>query len=179
MKKDRIVRYAQKIAAHADAKWVAPVFFLLFFIDSFLVFIPCDSLLGTTIAIRPRHTVKWMAAAVAGVVGGLGLVVLASYTFLHTYLSSVVQNHAMYSQVNDIVAHAQQYGYLELTVSVFTVVPCVIGAMAASLIGMNPWAVYGIVVAAKLLRVFLAVWIIHSGGTLIKKIVRVYLKIPV
>lgn len=179
MKKERIARYAQRIAEHADAKWVAPVFFLLFFLDSLFVFIPCDSLLGTTVAIRPRHVVKWLTASVLGVVAGLGLVVLASYTFLHGYLDTLVNNSSLYSGVNDIVQHAQAYGYLELTISVFTFVPCVIGAIAAAMIGMNPWAVYGIVVAAKLLRVFLAVWIIHSGGTLLKRIVRVYLKIPV
>lgn len=178
MKKDRIVRYAQRIAEHADARWVTPVFFILFFVDSFLVFIPCDSLLGTTVAIRPRHVVKWLTASVLGIVAGLGLIVLASNTFLHGYLDTIV-NNSMYSQVHDIVSHAQQWGYLELTVSVFTVVPCVIGAIAAAMIGMNPWAVFGIVVAAKLLRVFLAVWIIHSGGTLLKRMVRVYLKIPV
>ncbi|MFO1464673.1 MAG: hypothetical protein U1F66_12935 [bacterium] len=179
MKKEKIAYYAQKIAAHADARWVAPVFFLLFFLDSFLVFIPCDSLLGTTVAIRPRHLVKWLLAAVLGVVAGLGLVVLASYTFLHGYLDTIINDYSMYARVKDIVQHAQQYGYFELTISVFTVVPCVIGAIAASMIGMNPWAVFGIVVAAKLLRVFLAVWIIHSGGTLLRRIVRVYLKIPV
>ena len=178
MKKDRITEYARKIAAHADAPWVAPVFFLLFFLDSLIVFIPCDSLLGTTVAIRPRHVVKWLTASVLGVVVGLGVVVLASYTFLHGYLDVLVQK-SLYSQVNDILQHAQEWGYLELTLSVFTVVPCVIGTIAAAMIGMNPWAVYGIVVAAKLLRVFLAVWIIHSGGTLVKRLVRWHLKIPV
>lgn len=179
MKREKIVHYAQKIAAHADAKWVAPVFFLLFFLDSFVVFIPCDSLLGTTVAIRPRHLVKWSLAAVLGLMVGLGLVVLASYTFLHGYLNDIVHHYSMYAKVNDIVQHAQEYGYFELTVSVFTVVPCVIGAIAASMIGMNPWAVYGIVVAAKLLRLFLAIWIIHSGGALLKRVVKAYLKIPV
>ncbi|HCU24170.1 MAG TPA: hypothetical protein DF383_04055 [Deltaproteobacteria bacterium] len=178
MKKEKIVQYAEKIAAHADAHWVTPVFFLLFFLDSFLVFIPCDSLLGTTVAIRPRHVKKWVFAAVFGVMVGLGLVVLASYTFLHGYLYELVEKEGMYSQVKDILLHAQEYGYFELTLSVFTVVPCVIGSIAAAMIGMNPWAVYGIVVVAKILRIILAVWIIHSGGTLLKRWVRIYLKIP-
>jgi len=179
MKKEKITQYAQKIAAHADSKWVTPVFFFLFFLDSFVVFIPCDSLLGTTVAIRPRHLVKWLVASVLGILLGLGLVVVASYTFLHGYLDVMVHHFSIYSKVNDIVQHAKEYGYFELTVSVFSVVPCVVGAIAASLIGMNPWAVYGIVVAAKLLRLFLAVWIIHSGGALLKRVVRAYLKIPV
>ena len=66
----------------------------------------------------------------------------------------------------------------DVTLGVFTVIPCVIGAIAAAMIGMNPWAVYGIVVAAKLLRIILAVWILHSGGSLLKRAAKVYLKIP-
>ncbi|HEX5033909.1 MAG TPA: hypothetical protein VFW62_05460 [bacterium] len=178
MKKEKIAYYAQKIASHADAHWVTPVFFLLFLLDSFVVFIPCDSLLGATVAIRPRHVKKWCFAAGLGVVVGLGLVVIAAFTFLHGYLYTWTQTDGFYSQVGDILAHAQEYGYVELTLGVFTVIPCVIGAIAAAMIGMNPWAVYGIVVAAKLLRIILAVWILHSGGSLLKRAAKVYLKIP-
>lgn len=178
MKKEKIAYYAEKIATHADAPWVTPVFFLLFFLDSFLVFIPCDSLLGTTVAMRPRHVKKWCFAAALGVVVGLGLVVVAAFTFLHGYLYTLTQADGMYAQVGDILAHAQEYGYVELTIGVFTVIPCVIGAIAAAMMGMNPWAVYGIVVAAKLLRIILAVWIIHHGGSLLKRAAKVYLKIP-
>lgn len=178
MKKEKIAYYAYKIAAHADAPWVTPVFFLLFFLDSFLVFIPCDSLLGATVAIRPRHVKKWCIAAVFGVIVGLGLVVVASFTFLHGYLYTLTQGEGMYAQVGEILAHAQEYGYVELTIGVFTFIPCVIGAIAAAMMGMNPWAVYGIVVAAKILRIILAVWILHSGGSLLKRAAKVYLKIP-
>jgi membrane protein YqaA with SNARE-associated domain len=178
MKKEKIAYYANRIASHADAPWVTPVFFLLFFLDSFLVFIPCDSLLGATAAIRPRHVKKWCIAAILGVIAGLALVVVAAYTFLHGYLYTWTQAEGFYSQVGDILAHAQQYGYVELTIGVFTFIPCVIGAIAAAMIGMNPWAVYGIVVAAKIMRIILAVWILHHGGSLLKRAAKVYLKIP-
>lgn len=178
MKKDKIAYYANKIAAHADAHWVTPVFFILFFLDSFLVFIPCDSLLGATVAIRPRHVKKWCLAAILGVIVGLALVVLAAYTFLHGSLESWTQSGGIYSQVGDILTHAKEYGYVELTIGVFTFIPCVIGAIAAAMIGMNPWAVLGIVVAAKVTRIILAVWILHSGGSLLKRAAKVYLKIP-
>src|SRR5262245_53765945 len=112
MKKEKIAYYAYKIAAHADAPWVTPVFFLLFFLDSFLVFIPCDSLLGATVAIRPRHVKKWCFAAILGVVVGLGLVVVAAFTFLHGYLYTLTQDGGMYAQVGDIMTHAQEYGYV-------------------------------------------------------------------
>jgi|SRR5215831_3133993 len=178
MKKERLLQYARALAAHAEAPWVTPVFFFTFFLDSFLVFIPIDSLLGATVALRPRNAKKWVLAGIGGVTLGLGLGVVAANTFLHPHLLDLVHRIRIYPQVDEILRHAQAYGYFELTLGVFTVVPCIVGAIIGALLGLNPWAVLGIVVAAKVFRILLTVWLIHSGGTLLRKIVKFYLKIP-
>src|SRR5689334_10413471 len=127
MKKDKLIHYARLVISHADAPWVTSFFFFIFFVDTFLIFLPCDTFLGTTVALRPERLKKWLFASVSGVVVGLGLVVLLSNTYLNGVLHDWINSGKMYGQVTDILRHAQNYGFFELTIGVFTVVPCVVG----------------------------------------------------
>jgi membrane protein YqaA with SNARE-associated domain len=176
VKKEKLTHYAQTIASHADAHWVTPFFFFFFLFDSFLMILPADSLLSATIALRPRHVKKWLFFSILGAIVGFGLLVWFTDGILHEYFLRLIREKEAYHQARVILEHAENYGLVELTVGVLTVLPCMIGAVAGVLVGLNPWAVFGIVVAAKIVRILLTVVVVYTGKTYLKKIINFYLK---
>jgi len=179
MNKDKLFAYARKIVDHADAHWVAPFFLVLFFLDAFLMVIPADSLLGATASLHPKHLKKWTICACLGASLGLGLAVLLGNTVLHNYLMNAISEGGFYHKVGDILQHVQNYGYVELSIGVFTVVPSVVGAIAGAVIGLNPYWVFLIVLSAKLLKILLTLWLLYTGSALVRKIIKIYLKTSV
>ncbi len=177
MKKEKLQSYARRIAVHADAFWVGPVFFLIFLVDSFVVFIPADSLFSTTFVLRPRHLKKWFIWSILGAACGFGLLIYLAHTVLHPFLMESIQGTGFYSQVGKYLEkHAYHYGLIELTVAVFTIVPLMVASLAGVVVGLNPWAIFGIVMAAKMVRLALTVWVVHAGKSAWKKIVSIYVK---
>jgi len=179
MKKEKLLHYARKIVQHADAAWVGPFFFFFFFADALVMVLPADSLLGATASMHPKHLKKWAVLSCLGAASGLALAVLLGNTVLHNYLHALISEGGYYHRVGDILTHAQNYGYLELTIGVFTFLPCVIGAIAGAVVGLNPFWVFLIVLAAKLLKILLTLWLLYAGSGLLKRIVRWYLKTSV
>ena len=179
MKQEKLNRYALALATHAEAAWVTFFFFVLFLLDSILMFLPADSLLGATIILYPKRARRWLTVACLGSITGLAGAVILANTVLNDYLQKLVASDGVYHQVRDIIEHAQHYGYWELAAGVFTFVPSVIGAMAGTIVKLNPWLIFLIVTAAKLLKIFLTVWLLHAGGGALKRIIRVYLKTSV
>ncbi len=179
MNKGKLEHYAEVIAIHADAPWVTPLFFVLFFIDAFLMVLPADTLLGATVSIRPKHVKKWTVAACLGSSVGLGLAIILALTVLHEYFVRTTLEGGFYHKVQEIIAHAQDYGYLELSIGVFTIVPSILAGLAGVLVGLNPWVVWVLVVTAKLLKILLTLWLLYTGSTFLKKWVRLYLKTSV
>ncbi len=177
MKKEKLQSYAQRIAEHADAFWVGPVFFLIFLVDAFIMVIPADSLFSTTYVLRPQHLKKWYLWSIVGAAAGFGLLILLGHTVLHPFLMESIQTTGFYSEVGKYLQrHAYDYGLIELTIAVFTIVPLTIASVAGVAVGLDPWAIFGIVMAAKIFRLALTVWVVHTGRGFLKKIVSIYVK---
>ena len=176
MKKEKIRHYANVISSHADARWVTPFFFTIFFLDSFLLFIPVDYLLSATVLLRPRRKKIWLAAAISGFGLGLGLVAVLVNTHLQHYLFDLFNRWGYFHHVQNIIDHAQDYGYLELTLGVFTLVPSLFGVIAGVLVHLDPWVVWAISLAGKVLKLVLTVWVFQSGTRVVKRWLKIYLK---
>ncbi len=179
MKQEKLYHYAEVLARHADAPWLPLFFLILFFVDSFLMVLPADSLLGATVAIRPIHVKKWTFFACCGSILGLGVAVILGNYVLHDYMMELVAREGFYHKVAEILEHAQNYGYLELCIGVFTIVPSIIGALAGAVVGLNPWVVFVLVVTAKLIKILLTLWLLYTGSHYLKKFVKFYLKTSV
>lgn len=180
MKKEKLTHYAKVLAGHAEAVWVSPVFFLIFFVDSFIMVIPADSLLLATVALNPRHMKKWFFWSILGAAAGFAVLIFLGHTIFHDYLLHSVEETGFYSEVGKYLhRHAQDYGLMELTIGVFTLVPCMVAALAGVVVGLNPWAILGIVVGAKIFRLVLTLWFVHTSRPFLKKLVNFYQKTSV
>jgi Predicted membrane protein len=177
MKKDKLSHYAEVLARHAEAHWVSPVFFAIFFLDSFVMVIPADSLLSATVALNPRPVKKWYAFSMLGALAGFALLIFLGHTIFHEYLMSSIQETGFYSEVGRYLEkHASEYGLMEVALGVFTIVPCMIAALAGVAVGLNPWALLAIVVSAKAFRLALTIWFVHTSRPFLQKLVRFYQK---
>jgi membrane protein YqaA with SNARE-associated domain len=78
-----------------------------------------------------------------------------------------------------VVEHAQNYGYVELTIGVFTLLPSLFGVLIGVVVGLNPWAVWALALAGKVVKILATVWIIFSGSQVLKKYIRLWLKTSV
>lgn len=180
MKKEKLTHYAEVLAQHAEAHWVSPVFFLIFFVDSFIMLIPADSLLSATVALNPRPMRKWYLVSNLGAALGFAVLIFLSQTIFHDYLMQSIQETGFYSEVGAFLQkHASNYGIWELAIGVFTIVPCMIAALAGVAVGINPWAILAVVVAAKAFRLGLTLWFVHTSRPFLKKLVKFYQKTSV
>lgn len=179
MKREKLENYAETLARHADAPWITPFFLFLFFIDSFLMVLPADSLLGATVAIRPKHVKKWAFFSCLGSALGLALAIFLAETVLHDYFFRLMAEGGFYHRVQEIIEHAQNYGYLELAIGVFTIVPSLIAGLAGVVVGLNPWIVFLLISSAKILKILLTLWLLYTGSHYLKKIVKIYVKTSV
>jgi membrane protein YqaA with SNARE-associated domain len=179
MKKEKLRHYATVIAGHADSAWVTPVFFLMFFIDSLVLVLPVDSLMATTMTLRPQHVKKWLVASISGFALGLGILAAIANSKLQPLLFELMERWGYLNHAMDAVKHAQNYGYWELVFGVFTFVPSLFGVLAGVLVGLNPWAVWAISLGGKVVKILLTVKVIFSTSDLAKKILRFYLKTSV
>ena len=179
MKREKLRHYANVISTHAEAHWVTPLFFFLFFIDSVILFLPMDTLLAATISLKPHHRRKWVLASIFGFALGLGLVAILVNTELHPYLFQLFKKWGYFKDVMRIVEHAQNYGYIELAIGVFTFLPSIFGVLIGVIVGLNPWAVWSLALAGKVVKILATVWIIFSGSKVLKKYISLWLKTSV
>jgi len=179
VKKEKLEHYADELARHADAPWVTPLFFALFVLDAFVMVIPADTLLGATVSMRKKHLKKWLIVALAGSAIGLAIAMLLAQTVFHDYFIKLTSEGGAYHKVQDVINHAKNYGYIELSIGVFTVVPSIIAGLAGVIVGLNPWVVWVIIVAAKWLKIVLTLWLLYTGSNVVKKWIRLYLKTSV
>lgn len=177
MKKEKLRHYANVISTHAESHWVAPLFFLLFFLDSMILFIPVDTLLAATISMKPHHRRKWVFAAILGFAMGLGTVAILVNTHLQPMVFNLVKRAGYFQHVMEIVEHAQNYGYIELTIGVFTFLPSLFGVLIGVIVGLNAWAVWALALAGKVVKILATVWLIFSGTQIFSKYIRLWLKI--
>jgi hypothetical protein len=54
-----------------------------------------------------------------------------------------------------------------------------LGVIIGVIVKLNPYAVWGISLAGKLIKIFLTVWLIFSSSHAIKRVLRAYLKTSV
>lgn len=179
MKKEKLRHYANVIASHADAPWVTPLFFFLFFIDSFLLLLPVDSLMAATLTMRPKHMKRWLFVSIVGFGLGLGVVAIIVNSQLQPYLFELFEKWGYFHHVEKVLSHAETYGYLELALGVFTIVPSLFGVLAGVVVNLNPWAVWAIAWVGKIIKILLTVWVIFSTSKAVKKVLKVYLKTSV
>lgn len=176
MNKEKLRHYANVLTAHAESPWVTPLFFLLFLIDSVILIIPVDTLLAATVTLKPQQRRRWVLASVVGFAVGLGLVAIVANTQLQPYLFHLFQKWGYIQHVMAIMAHAENWGYIELTVSVFTFLPSLFGVLIGVVVGLNPWFVWVISLGGKVAKILVTVWLIFGGSQLLKKLLRPWLK---
>ena len=179
MKKEKLRHWANVISSHAESYWVTPLFFGLLLVDSIILFLPVDTLLAATITLKPRKMKIWILSSLAGFALGLGVVAVLVNSHLQPWLFEIFENWGYLHHVQDVVAHAQDYGYIELAIGVFTVLPSLFGVLIGVLVKLDPWIVWGISYAGKVFKVLLTVWLIFSSSNVLKKWLRVYLKTSV
>jgi len=179
MKKEKLRHYANVIASNADAHWVTPFFFIIFFLDSLLLVIPVDSLLGASMSLRPRHIKKWLLASTLGFALGLGILALVANSHLQPWAFKWFEELGYFHHVEKVLEQAENYGYLSLTIGVFTILPSLFGVIIGVLVGLNPWVVWALSLGGKIVKLILTVWLIFSGSQVFKKILKIYLKTSV
>ncbi len=179
MNKEKLRHYATVLGSHANSPWVTVFFFFVFFIDSLVLIIPVDSLLGATVSVAPRHAKKWLIASLLGFGSGLGLAAFLVNSQLSPWLMPWMEKLGYMETIRGFLEDAARYGYLSLTIGVFTVLPSLFGVLIGVIVGLNPWAVWAISFAGKILKVVLTVGLIFSGSQFLKKIFRWYLKTSV
>jgi membrane protein YqaA with SNARE-associated domain len=138
--------------------------------------IPIDALLAASISLKPQHRVKWVLWGVLGFSLGLGAVALLVNTHLQPYVFDFFNRRGYIDYLKEIVEHAQNYGYIELTIGVFTVLPSLFGVLIGVIVGLNPWIVWLLCMAGKVLKILVTVWLIFSGSQALKKYLRLWLK---
>lgn len=159
---DRVIHWAHRISHFAHMPWVVGFFFLIFLVDSFLLFLPADGLIAVSVLFAPDKKRVWFLMAVLGSL--LGFVILYALTissFEKSIVDFIVAGDAAAS-FHQITKHAARYGYLALGVGVFTFVPPGVSLMAGIVIGLNPLAVLGIVFASKVFRIWLMIFLVQK-----------------
>jgi membrane protein YqaA with SNARE-associated domain len=179
VKREKLRHYANVLSSHADAHWVTPLFFLLFFVDAVILVIPVDTLLAATVSLKPQQKKKWVISSILGYSTSLALVAILVNSHLQPYLFEMFNRWGYLNHVRDLVEHAQSYGYFELTVAVFTLVPALFGVLIGVLLGLNPWAAWAISLAGKIAKILVTVWLIFSSSQYLKKWLRIWLKTSV
>lgn len=179
MKKEKLRHWANVISSHAESYWVTPLFFGLFLLDSIILFLPVDTLLAATITLKPKKMKTWIFFSLLGFAIGLAIVAIIVNSHLQPWLFELFDNWGYLDHVREVVAHAQDYGYIELAIGAFTILPSLFGVLIGVLVGLDPWIVWGISYAGKVVKVFLTVWLIFSSSHVLKRWLRVYLKTSV
>ena len=179
MKREKLRHYANVLSSHADAHWVTPLFFGLFFIDAVILVIPVDTLLGATVALKPEHKKKWVLASIIGYATSLALVAILVNSHLQPYLFELFESWGYMEHVRSMVEHAQNYGYIELTIAVFTLIPSLFGVLIGVVLGLNPFAVWAISLSGKITKILVTVWLVFTSSQYLKKWLRVWLKTSV
>lgn len=179
MKREKLRHYANLLSIHAEAPWISVFWFVVFLLDSIVIVLPVDTLLAATLALKPERRVQWMSAALGGFGLGLAIVAVLVNSQLQPWFFEQINHWGYVAHVEDIVSHAQDYGYLELFLGVYTIVPSLFGVLAGVLVHLNPWIVWGIVFSGKILKLVLTVWVVFGGKKTVKRWIQLYLKTSV
>lgn len=159
---ERIVRAAHWISRRADAPW-APIFFaLMYFCDSFLMFLPADSLMSVTLLIVPRKTRTWILAAMAGTMAGFLIFYLLSLSSFKIWAFEFVRVNGLMPAFATITANATQYGYAKLAIGVLTAVPPIACLVGGIVVGLDPFTVFLIASLGKFVRIILMLLIMRA-----------------
>ncbi|MBF0107156.1 MAG: hypothetical protein HQM16_17740 [Deltaproteobacteria bacterium] len=155
----RIYNLAKKITHYAHMPWVTPFFLIIFFLDSFLMFIPADSLLAVSVLFAKDKKKKWYLTAMTGAFLGFLLFLYLTESQFRSITVAFIQDHDPHDLFGHITSHASKYGYFDLSLAVFTVVPSVFCLVGGIIINLNPSIVFAIVCASKAFRVWLVMYL--------------------
>lgn len=157
----KLLYYATKLSAYAHRDWVVGFFFLLYFFDSFLIFLPAESFLALTLLFVPDRKRVWVLAALAGALCGFLIFYLLSLSSFQPKLVEFIEDESLMASFEMVVDYGTRYGYPSLVVLVFVAVPPLVGLVAGILIGLNPLIVFVIVILAKIFRIFAMIYLMR------------------
>lgn len=149
----KLLYYATRLSAYAHRDWVVGFFFLLYFFDSFLIFLPAESFLALTLLFVPDRKRVWVLAAITGALSGFILFYLLSLSSFQPKLIEFIESKSLAESFALVVNYGTRYGYPSLVALVFIAVPPLVGLVAGILIGLNPLIVFVIVFLAKIFRI--------------------------
>jgi len=159
---DKVIHLAHRISYYAHKPWVMAYFFFSFFLDSFVMFIPAEGLLAVAVLFAPDKKRVWFLFAVLGSLLGFFITYILTVSSLQHWLIDLIVEYDSGGFFYDITTHAAKYGYLNLSLAVFTVVPPIICLLAGIVIGLNPLIVFAIVFASKVFRIVLVIFVVRK-----------------
>ena len=159
---DKVIHLAHRISYYAHMPWVMAYFFFSFFFDSFIMFIPADGLLAVAVLFAPDKKRVWFLIAVFGSLLGFLVTYILTLSSLQYWLIDLIVEYDSGGFFRDITTQAVKYGYLNLSLAVFTVVPPIICLLAGIVIGLNPLAVFAIVFVSKVFRIALMIFLVRK-----------------
>jgi membrane protein YqaA with SNARE-associated domain len=158
----RTVALARKISVQAHRDWVVIFFFVLFFCDGVLVFLPSDSLLAVTLLLAPDRHRPWILAAVAGTLSSLAVFYFASLSPLKPAIIEFIRQSDFSHAFDKLTAAAAETGYLKLAIAVLTVVPSLVCLVGGIFVGLNPILVLFISLGGRILRLFAMIMVMRT-----------------
>jgi hypothetical protein len=157
----KVMQVAHRLSDYAHQDWVIFFFLILYFLDSFLVFLPAEALLSLTLLLAPEKTRPWSIAAIAGAVFGFAIFYFLSLSSFEPYVIKLIHENDWSHQFDRIVNAANHTGYLNLALAVWTVVPPIACLVGGILVGLNPFLVFMIVLSAKVFRIFFMIYLMR------------------
>lgn len=156
------IKWAGKISYYAHLPWVLAVFFIVFFLDSFLFFVPADGLLAVAILFTPARKRLWFFMSVAGSVAGFLLFYFLMISSFHLAVIDFIVKYDTQFFFQHIITHAAKYGYFDLSIAVFTFVPPGICLVGGIVIGLHPSVVFFIVCFSKVVRILTVIYVVKK-----------------
>lgn len=145
--------------AHLDG--VTLFFFVFYFLDSFLIFLPADGLLSLTLLWATHRMRPWVLAAVAGSMSGYLLFYVLSLTSFQPLLFDLLREHQFLEVYQDVIKITREYGYVGLISGVLTFVPPVIALVAGVSLHLQPFLIFVIVSLGKTVRIFVMIYLMR------------------
>lgn len=153
----RTIAMAHRLSIQAHRDWVVVFFFLLFFSDCILLFLPSDSLLAVTLLFAPDRQRPWVLAAIAGTLLSLAIFYFASLSPLKPQIIELIKQSDLSNTFDTLTAAASKSGYWQLVAGVLTFVPAIVCLVGGIFVGLNPFAVFIIAAGGRIVRLFIMI----------------------
>lgn len=158
----KLIERAQRLTSMMHHAWLSLFFFLLFFAESFVMVIPADTLISVTANLVPGKKKQWFFFSMLGYLVGFAIIVLLITTSFKHEVINLFKNYGFMDHIDLLRQRFKHYGYAGLGMAILVGVPPILCMTACLLVKLNPWVVFFVTLAAKIVRVWLLIFLVSK-----------------